>query len=79
MKGLTSHKEKKGEKVEKYFLKEKNNLKKLEREAFLKCGRLSIYNQISSQNFEYYDLENDTKIETDNLKTNFSQSTQSYF
>ena len=51
LKDLTSYKEKIGEKFEKYFLKEKN--KKLEREAFLKCSRLSIYNQILSQNFEY--------------------------
>ena len=49
LKALIPYKEKKGEKVEKYFLKEKKNLKKLESEAFLQSSRLSIYNQILSK------------------------------
>ena len=77
LKDLTTYKENKG-KGEKYFIKEKENLQRLEIEAFLKTDRLNRYNQMLSQNFEYYDLNNNTKVDHDNLKTNFSQSTQSF-
>ena len=78
LKDNTLYKEQTGEKIEKYFIEEKNNLKQKEHEAFSRNARLNIYNQILSKNFEYYTLEDNTKVETDNLKTNFSQSTQSY-
>ena len=78
LKDITLYKEQKGEKIEKYFIEEKNNLKQKEREAFSRNTRLNIYNHILAKNFEYYTLEDNTKVETDNLKTNFSQSTQSY-
>ena len=68
---LTTYKEKKGENIEKYFIQEKNNLKKLERDAFSKNSSLDIYNQILSQNFKYYDLKTNEKIKTSNLKTNW--------
>ena len=61
---LNSYKEKKGEKFEKCFVQEKNNLKKLKRDAFSKNSKLDIYNQILSQNFEYYDLKTNEKIGT---------------
>ena len=75
---ITAHKEKKGQKIEKYFEQKKKNLKKLERDVFSKNSRLNIYNQIFSQNVEYCDLKTNKKNETDNLKINYSQSPQSY-
>ena len=73
-----AYKEKKGELIEKYFIEGKDNLKKKEIEAFSRNERLTIYNQMLCQNFQYYDLNDSIKLELDNLKTNFSQSTQSY-
>ena len=64
LKNLTSYKESKGEKIEKYFLEEKNNFEKLKSEAFSKDQRLSLYNQILAKNFEYYDLKDNIKIDT---------------
>ena len=65
----------KEKKLKNILYKKKNNLKKLGRDAFSKNSRLDIYNQILSQNFEYFNLKTNEKIETGNLKTNYSQST----
>ena len=51
---LTQYKEEKGEKVEKHFLEEKNYLLRMEKEAFLSNERLSLYQQILSQDFTCY-------------------------
>ena len=56
-------KEKKGEKIEKYFVQEKNNFKKFER--VFKILNITVYKAMK-------------KTETDNLNKNFSRSTKSY-
>ena len=51
-------------------------------EDFLLNERLSLYQQILSQNFKYYflDQDNDKKyVDSENLKTNLGQTTQSTF
>ena len=70
-------KEKKGEKIEKYFVQEKNNFKKFERvferildwifiiKSCLKILNITVYKAMK-------------KTETDNLNKNFSRSTKSY-
>ena len=58
--------------IERYFFKEKENLKRLEIEAFSKNDSLNLYNQMLSQNFEYYDLNDNTNVDHDNSKINFS-------
>ena len=76
---LTQYKEEKGEKIEKHFLDEKNNLLRMENKAFLSNERLSIYQQILSQNFKYYffDQDDDKKyVDSENLKTNLAQTTE---
>ena len=72
---LPRMKKTKEKKLKNILFKKKNNLKKLGRDAFSKNSRLDIYNQILSQNFEYFNLKTNEKIETGNLKTNYSQST----
>ena len=70
LKDLTAYKENKGENIEKYLIEEKENLKRLETEAFRKNDRSNLYNQMLSQNFEYfeyYDLSDNTKVDHDNL------------
>ena len=77
LKDLTAYKESKGEKIEKYFIEKKENLKKLEIEAFDKNDRLNLYNQMldyNTQNFEYYNLKDNTKVDSGNL----FQTTQSF-
>ena len=74
LKNLTSYKESKGEKIEKYFIEEKNNFKKLPSEVFIKNQRLSLYNQVLAKNFEYYDLKDNIKIDTGEI----FHSTQSF-
>ena len=64
LKQLTAYKESKSERIEKYFLEEKNNLKKLGTEAFSRNRRLSLYNQILAKKFEYYDLKDNTKLDS---------------
>ena len=44
LKDLTVYKESKGEKIEKYFIEENENLKKLEIEALTKNDRLNLCN-----------------------------------
>ena len=76
--GLTNFKELKGERIEKYFLDERNTLKYMERKAFLKNERLNVYNQIFSKNFSYYSLNENKPVEKENQRTNLTQTTQSY-
>ena len=60
LKDPTVYKENKCEKIEKYFIQEKENLKRLEIEAFSKNDKLNLYNQKLSQIFEYFDLNDNT-------------------
>ena len=46
LKDLAAYKESKGEMIDKYFIKEKENFKKLEIETFAKNDRLNLYNQM---------------------------------
>ena len=47
------YKGEKGEKLEKQFLHEKNNLLPMKKEAYLSNDRLNLYQQILSQNLKY--------------------------
>ena len=67
LKDLTTYKESKSEKIEKYFLEEKNDFKKLQTEAFSKNQILSIYNQILAKKFEYCDLKDNTKLNSSEI------------
>ena len=78
LKQLTDYKENKGEKIKKYFLDEKNTLKSIEHERFSQNERLDIYDQMLSKNFSYYSLNKNTSVETENQRTNLTQTTQAY-
>ena len=67
LKDLTTYKESRGEKIEKYFIEEKENFKKLEIEAFAKNDRLNPYNEMLGKSFEYYNLKGNTKVDSGNL------------
>ena len=67
LKDLTTYKESKSEKIEKYFLEEKNDFKKLQTEAFSKNQILSIYNQILAKKFEYCGLKDNTKLNSSEI------------
>ena len=75
---LTNYKEQKGERIEKYFFDERNTLKYTERKEFSQNKRLNVYNQILSKNFSYHSLNENTPAETENQRTNLTQTTQSY-
>lgn len=69
---------KKGKKSEKNFQWIKKSIKNGKR-SFLSNERLSLYEQILSQNFKYYflDQDNDQKYnDSENLKINLAQTTQ---
>ena len=75
---LTNYNERKGERIEKYFLDERNTLKYTERKEFSQNEKLNVYNQTLSENFSYYSLNENTPVETENQRTNLTQTTQSY-
>ena len=69
LKGLTAYKKSKVEKNEKYFLEEKENLKKFKIETFSKNDSLNIYNQMLSDSFEYYNSNDNIKVELNLFRT----------
>ena len=76
---LKWYKEKKGEKKQKKILRLIKKIITNGKRSFLSNERLSLYEQILSQNFKYYflDQDNDKKyIDRENLKTNLAQITQ---
>ena len=74
LKDLTAYKQSKGEKIEKYFIEEKENFKKLEIETVAKNYRLNLHNRMIGKNFEYYNLKDNIKVDSGNL----FQTTQSF-
>ena len=58
LKDLDNFKKNKGQRTENYFLKEKEHLSKLEKEALKKCPRLDFLNNILLQSFKVVNNNN---------------------